>query len=55
LPLPVEPFVIVIQAALLVAVQLHPVAAVTVIVPDPAVEGTLVDDDENVGEQVAPP
>ena len=38
----------------LVAVQLHPVAAVTVIVPDPAVDGRFADDGDIVGEQVAP-
>jgi hypothetical protein len=53
-PLPGEPLVTVIQAALLVAVQLHPVAALTVIVPVPAVDGGLADDGETVGEQVAP-
>jgi hypothetical protein len=54
LPLPGEPLVTVIHAALLVAVQLHPVAAVTVIVPVPVVAGRLADDGEIVGEHVAP-
>lgn len=53
-PLPGEPLVIVIHAALLVAVQLHPAAAVTLIVPVPAVDGGLADIGENVGEQVVP-
>lgn len=44
----------VIHAALLVAVQLHPVAAVTVMVPVPTVDGRLTDDGEIVGEQVVP-
>jgi hypothetical protein len=54
LPFPGEPLVIVIHAALLVAVQLHPVAALTVIVPVPAVDGGLADVGETVGEQVTP-
>jgi hypothetical protein len=54
LPLPGEPLVIVIHAALLVAVQLHPVAAVTVMVPVPAVDGGFAEVGETVGEQVAP-
>lgn len=45
---------IVIHVALLVAVQLHPVAALTVMVPVPAVDGGLADDGETVGEQVVP-
>ena len=45
---------IVIHVALVVAVQLHPVAAVTVMVPVPTVDGRLADDGETVGEQVAP-
>ena len=53
-PLPGEPLVTVIHDALAVAVQLHPVAAVTVRVPVPAVDGRLADDGEIVGEQVAP-
>ena len=54
MPLPGEPLVIVIHAALLVAVQLHPVAALTVMVPVPVGDGRLADDGETVGEQVAP-
>ena len=44
----------VIHAEAVVAVQLHPVAAVTLIVPVPAVDGRLADDGEVVGEQVPP-
>ena len=54
LPLPGEPLVIAIHAALLLAVQLHRVTAETVIVPVPAVDGRLAEDGETVGEQVAP-
>jgi hypothetical protein len=54
LPLPGEPLVIVIHVAVVVAVQLHPVAAVTVMLPVPAVDGGLTDDGETVGEQGAP-
>jgi hypothetical protein len=54
LPLPGVPLVMVIHGAAVVAVQLHPVDAVTVIVPVPAVDGRLVDDGEIVGEQVPP-
>jgi hypothetical protein len=53
-PLPGEPLVTVIHAALLVAVQLHPVAAFTVMVPVPTVDGRFADDGERVGEQFAP-
>jgi hypothetical protein len=53
-PVPGVPPVIVIHAAPLVAVQLHPAAALTVIVPVPAVDARLVDEGETVGEQVAP-
>jgi hypothetical protein len=53
-PLPGEPLVIVIHDAVVVAVQLHPVAAVTLMLPVPAVEGGFVDDGEMVGEHVAP-
>ena len=54
LPLPDDPLVSVIHVAVVVAVQLHPVAADTVMVPVPAVDGGLADDGETVGEQVAP-
>jgi hypothetical protein len=40
-------------AAPLVAVQLHPVAAVTVIVPDPADDGRFAEDGDIVGKHVA--
>jgi hypothetical protein len=40
LPLPVAPLVIVIHAALLVAVQVHPVGDVMVAVPVPPVPGS---------------
>ncbi len=52
LPLPVEPLVMVIHAALLVAVQLHPVDAVTLTVPEAPVAATLADPGEIVGEHV---
>ena len=53
-PLPGEPPVTVIHDAVVVAVQLHPAAAVTVMVPVPAVDGGFVDDGETVGEHIAP-
>jgi hypothetical protein len=46
--------VIVIQLAVVVAVQLHPVAALTVKLPVPALDVGLADVGETVGEQVAP-
>ena len=49
MPLPDAPAVTVIQAALLTAVQLHPVPAVTVTVPVAAAEVVRFDD---VGEMV---
>ena len=54
LPLPGEPLVTVIHVAAVVAVQLHPVAALTVIAPVPAADGGFADDGETVGEQLAP-
>jgi hypothetical protein len=54
LPLPVAPALMVIQAALLVAVQLHPVPAVTVTVPVPAADVTLADAGEIVGTHGVP-
>jgi hypothetical protein len=44
LPLPLAPAVIVIQASLLVAVQLQPVPAVTVTVPLAATDDVKFDD-----------
>jgi len=44
----------VIQVAVVVAVQLHPVAALTVKLPVPALDVGLADVGETVGEQVAP-
>ena len=44
----------VIHAEAVVAVELHPVDAVTLIVPVPTVDGRLADDGEVVGEQVPP-
>ena len=49
MPLPLAPTVIVIQASLLVAVQLQPVPAVTVTVPVVAVDDVRFED---VGEIV---
>jgi hypothetical protein len=54
LPLPVAPAVTVSQVALLTAVQLHPVAAVTAIAEVAAAEDTLVDVGAIVGAHVAP-
>ena len=54
LPLPGEPLVTVIHVDVVVAVQLHPVAAVTVMLPVPAVDGGLADVGETVGEHDAP-
>ena len=55
LALPGDPLVTVSQAvALLVAVQLHPLEAVTVKLPVPALEVGLADDGETVGEQGTP-
>lgn len=55
LELPGDPLVTVSQAvALLVAVQLHPLGAVTVKLPVPALEVGLADVGETVGEQGAP-
>jgi hypothetical protein len=44
LPLPLAPALIVIHESLLVAVQLHPVPAVTVTVPVVATDDVSVDD-----------
>lgn len=44
----------VIHGEAVVAVQLQPADAVTVIVPVPLVDGRLVDDGERVGLQVPP-
>lgn len=49
LPLPLAPALMVIHGALLEAVQLQPVAAVTVMVPEPAPYATLADVGEIVG------
>jgi hypothetical protein len=46
--------VIVIHDAVVVAVQLHPAAALTVKLPVPALDEGLADDGEIVGEQLAP-
>jgi hypothetical protein len=46
-PLPEAPDVTVSQGALLLAVQLHPVAVVTLTDPEPAVVGTLWLPDES--------
>jgi hypothetical protein len=55
LPLPGAPAVTVIHGALLVAVQSHPEAAVTVTVPDDAAEvARFTDDGEIVNAQGAP-
>ena len=54
LPLPVAPALIVIQAAFLTALQVHPAGAVTVTVPLTIVEATLADAGEIVGVQGAP-
>jgi hypothetical protein len=51
---PVAPAVTVIHAALLVDVQAHPVAAVTVIVPVPVEAPTLAEAEAIVGAQGAP-
>jgi hypothetical protein len=54
LPVPLLPAVIVIQPALLVAVQLHPLPAVTVTLPEPPPEPTDVLFAEIEYEQLAP-
>ena len=54
LPLPLAPVVTVIHAALLLAVQLQPVAAVTVIVPVVPEAGGVADVGEIDGAQGAP-
>jgi hypothetical protein len=51
LPLPLAPPVTLIQSALLAAVHVQPVAAVTPTVPDPPLPGTLVLVDESAYEQ----
>ena len=54
MPLPVAPAVTVIHAAVVVALHVHPVAAVTAIVPVPPAAAALVDAGEIVGAQGAP-
>lgn len=54
LPLPGDPLVMVIHGAAVVAVQLHPLDAVTFTVPLPAVDVRLADAGETVGEQEPP-
>ena len=49
MPVPVAPALTVIHVALLVAVQAHPVVAVTVTVPVTAADVTLADAGEIVG------
>jgi hypothetical protein len=53
-PLPDAPGATVIQAALLVAVHVHPAAAVTLTLPEPPDPGTLVDPGEIVGAHEVP-
>ena len=53
-PLPVAPAVTVIHDALLAAVQLHPVAAVTAIVPVPLAADGFADVGAIVGDHDAP-
>lgn len=54
MPVPFAPAVIVIQPALLVAVQLHPALAVTATVPVPVVEAALAEAGEIVGVHGTP-
>lgn len=55
LPLPLAPLVMVIHAALLVAVQLHPPPVVTVILPDAAADvRRFADDGDNAKVHGAP-
>ena len=54
MPVPLTPAVIVIHAALLVAVQLQPAAAVTVTTPVPALDVALAEAGEIVGVHGAP-
>ena len=49
MPLPLAPVLTVIHVALLLAVQVQPVAAVTVTVPEPAADVTLADAGDTVG------
>jgi hypothetical protein len=53
-PLPLPPALIVAHDALLVAVQLQPIGAVTGTVPVPAVATTLAEAGEIVGVHAAP-
>jgi hypothetical protein len=54
LPVPDAPALIVIHAALLVDVHAQPVAAVTVMVPEPATSDTFAEAGAIVGAQGAP-
>ena len=54
LPLPLAPPLMVSHAALLVAVQVHPVAAVTAVVDDPAAEVSVREVGETPKVQVMP-